>query len=150
MANGGHNGHDGLNDSSIFFMWGWGENFKKNPKNYIIIKIPKNNIFYKNLVWDYVCLLALYGNILLCLFFFLKGASRQIHSGKFIIQCPCCYICCVCEEERRERNIENPKKNYKTPKEYYFFVLNYLFSINVLSSANGDLYPVLTVIYIQC
>ena len=57
----------------------------------------------------------------------------------------------VCVRRREERGILNiPKKNYKTPKEYYFFVLNYLFSINVLSSANGDLYPVITVIYIQC
>ena len=56
----------------------------------------------------------------------------------------------VCVRRRGERSSGNPKKNYKTPKEYYFFVLNYLFSINVLSSANGDLYPVLSVIYIQC
>ena len=114
--------------------------FLKSQKQYFFIKI---SFEIMSAFWRYMA-------IYYCVNFFLKGASRHIHSGKFIIQCPRCYLCCVCEEERRERNIGNPKKIIKPQKEYYFFFLNYLFSINVLSSANGDLYPVLTVIYIQC
>ena len=122
---------------------------RKTQKNYKILKIPKT-IFFIKISFEIMSAFWRYMAIYYCVNFFLKGASRHIHSGKFIIQCPRCYLCCVCEEERRERNIGNPKKNYKTPKRVLFFFLNYLFSINVLSSANGDLYLVLTVIYIQC
>ena len=124
--NGGQNGHDGLN-YSVYIFFKWGEKIlRKTQKNYKILKIPKT-IFFIKISFEIMSAFWRYMAIYYCVNFFLKGASRHIHSGKFIIQCPCCYLCCVCEEERRERNIGNPKKKIIKPQKSYYFFCSQLF-----------------------
>ena len=105
--------------------------------------------------------LCLYTVAILLWFFFLNVPRSTYMLRKFIIQCFrfYIYICVVGEVEKRERKYWNsPKKNYKNPKKcIIIFLFKLCFSINVLSSAkqrfisssNSNLYPVLTIGYIQ-
>ena len=113
---------------------------RKTPKKIIKFLKSQKQYFIKisfEIMSAFWCYIAIY----YCVYFFLKGASRQLHSGKFIIQCPCYCLCCVCEEERRERNTEYPKKKIIKPQKSIIF----LFSTSCFPSM---FYPVLTAIYI--
>ena len=94
----------------VYFFLNEEKNFKKNPKKIIKFLKSQKQYFFIKISFEIMSAFWRYMAIYYCVNFFLKGASRHIHSGKFIIQCPRCYLCCVCEEERRERNIGNPKK----------------------------------------
>ena len=143
--------------TALFFLWDEEKNLRKTPPK--IIKFLKSQIqYFLSKSRLRLCLPCGSRVAIYCDNFF-KSALRHIPSKKIYYSVLFLYISVLLwggEEERENSGI--PQKNYKNiNKSIIIFLFKHLFSINVLISANGDLslvlisnlYPVLTIIYIQ-